>query len=482
MTEDSGFQISELLLLSLDHVFVNVRPSAGGRELQLCVADARLDNQMIYGEGVDFPVVLMRQEPLTPFRINLNDFKDAADGIEPVALLYISLTQEFGADMQAAVSMLRVSMCPISVYVEDALVARCSRLLEQLSPSRLILMPPAPASSATGQLPRQIQQLVIEPLSVLVSLRTSRRVFIALDRSPLHFSRFERSRVCTTNYRLGHELTRHYLSGALFRAGWVVGSLELLGSPSAFALTVGSGLRDFVCLPYLGFLQGPWGFLTGITHGSASLMKHLTAGTVSSITNMASSVARNLERCSLDREHVERAEEARRQRPQGVSQGVLQGLSSLGISLLEDLGFPLMCIDGKFDRNGQDCVLVLTPRQLFILVPKDQSATQMFPLDSLRAIPVVGSNSKLCFTFKPSLLLPEPQDTPHWRVEDFVRHVGVPHPLEPTVPDEPEGCVGAQSHLPCLHVLIKPALRQYVLNILQMARREALQRGFNALL
>lgn len=59
------------------------------------------------------------------------------------------------------------------------------------------------------------------------------------------------------------------------------------------------------------------------------------SGTLSSITNLASSVARNLDRCSLDQEHVERAEEARRQRsPQGIGQGVMQGLSSFGISLL----------------------------------------------------------------------------------------------------------------------------------------------------
>jgi hypothetical protein len=51
-----------------------------------------------------------------------------------------------------------------------------------------------------------------------------------------------------------------------------------LGSPGAFALTVGSGIRDFVCLPFTGILQGPWGFVNGVTHGSASLMKHLTAG------------------------------------------------------------------------------------------------------------------------------------------------------------------------------------------------------------
>jgi len=60
--------------------------------------------------------------------------------------------------------------------------------------------------------------------------------------------------------------------------GWVVGSLEILGSPGGLAQALGSGLRDFVSLPFQGLLQGPWGFIVGITHGSASLMKHVTAG------------------------------------------------------------------------------------------------------------------------------------------------------------------------------------------------------------
>lgn len=33
----------------------------------------------------------------------------------------------------------------------------------------------------------------------------------------------------TTAYRLGQTLAMHYVSSALFKAGWVVGSLELLG-------------------------------------------------------------------------------------------------------------------------------------------------------------------------------------------------------------------------------------------------------------
>jgi hypothetical protein len=61
-------------------------------------------------------------------------------------------------------------------------------------------------------------------------------------------------------------------------AGWVVGSLDILGSPGGLAQALGSGLKDFISMPFQGLLQGPWGFIVGITHGSASLVKHITAG------------------------------------------------------------------------------------------------------------------------------------------------------------------------------------------------------------
>lgn len=58
-------------------------------------------------------------------------------------------------------------------------------------------------------------------------------------------------------------------------------------------------------------------------------MKHITAGTLQSVTKLASSVARNLDRLTLDEEHQRRTEEQRRQRPQGVAQGFLQVIYSV---------------------------------------------------------------------------------------------------------------------------------------------------------
>lgn len=185
-----------------------------------------------------------------------------------------------------------------------------------------------------------MRRLRIQPLSVLLSVHTSQRMYIALDHSPLDFAAFEARHVYSLPARVGYRLAMHYVSGALFGAGWVVGSLEILGAPSGLARSVRTGLRDFVAMPVEGVvMRGPWGLLVGITHGSVSLVRNVTAGAVNSVTKLAASVARNLDWLTLDAEHRQRTEELRqRQRPGSIGEGIAQGLTGLGISLLGAVG------------------------------------------------------------------------------------------------------------------------------------------------
>lgn len=73
--------------------------------------------------------------------------------------------------------------------------------------------------------------------------------------------------------------------------------------------------------------------LPGITNTDS------VSGTLTSITNLATSLARNMDRLSLDEEHYTRQEEWRRQLPESLGDGLRQGLSRLGISLLGSTAF-----------------------------------------------------------------------------------------------------------------------------------------------
>lgn len=60
----------------------------------------------------------------------------------------------------------------------------------------------------------------------------------------------------------------------------------------------------------------------------------MISGTVQSVSMVMGNVARNLDRLSLDEEHMRRTERARRHRPDGLVQALTRGLQGLGLSLL----------------------------------------------------------------------------------------------------------------------------------------------------
>ena len=372
--------IIEVLRISLDNFVICVRPKIDLSEklraldykvkewieVVLFVGDAQIDNQLYSDGKYDFPVILVRQDvERAPKLSALDPIERTIQVLHNNALFSINSKFEKTNSSWCLCSSY-VKLDPITLYAEDTVYYSLMEILkaflpvppqktfkfknkmqnttdnddddEDKLPVTMRLPNQVLLKSIEMAYPIQITDLMVEPISILLSVHASIKLYVALDQSPLHFNGYKRSELMTTSYNLGHNMAMHYLSGALFRAGWVVGSLDILGNPGGFARTVGSGVRDFVQFPYEGILQGPWAFVTGITHGSLSLVKHLTAGTVTSLTNMASSVARNMERLSLDRDHSDRSEAGRRTRTNGIAHGIVQGLSAFGISILGAIG------------------------------------------------------------------------------------------------------------------------------------------------
>ncbi|KAJ8868198.1 hypothetical protein PR048_032007 [Dryococelus australis] len=357
---------TEVILLSCDSVCLEMEAcgQSGVRRgigVSLIIGDMQLDNQMFYNGGYDFAVIFTGQSKScmgTSFSLYTPAF-GLIEQIRSQALINVGVFFEQvwndDGEILSGVKNLDINIGPLCAYIEDTFVVNIIDYLLHFLPHKLIYIPkhllePHSISSVSvipeevwwslSQLasPLRINCFTIRPIFLMMSIHSSAKLYIAIDHSPLHFASFDQCCVVTTPYRLGHALTMHYMYGAIFGAGWVVGSLELIGSPGGLARTVGTGLRDFVYLPYQGIFQGPWGFLVGVTHGSASLMKHVTAGTLSSVTKLAASIARNIDRLSLDQEHLERTEELRRRRPRGIGEGLIQGLTGLGISLLGAIG------------------------------------------------------------------------------------------------------------------------------------------------
>ncbi|TRY56677.1 hypothetical protein DNTS_021035 [Danionella cerebrum] len=331
----------ELLRLSISRLMLLLEPSQNSsfdptvcslaHTLTLRCAHLQLDNQLYQRASFHFPVILSPEPPSN----------------EDFLSLRITLCPNIKPQQ------LTLSVCPARVYLEDTFIYYLRTLIQTYIPEptkvgRILNRSvehevPSAVLEALQALvsPLALQSLCVEPLTLTVSVHASLKIYIASDHTPLSFTLFQRSGVCTTPRQLTHTLAMHYAAGALFRAGWVVGSLEILGSPASLVRSIGNGVSDFFRLPYEGLTRGPGAFISGVSRGTNSFIKHISKGTLTSITNLATSVSRNMDRLSLDEEHFTRQEEWRREHPESLGEGLRHGLSRLGLSLLGIVDQPM---------------------------------------------------------------------------------------------------------------------------------------------
>ncbi|XP_011787172.1 PREDICTED: vacuolar protein sorting-associated protein 13B isoform X1 [Colobus angolensis palliatus] len=354
----------ELLRLTLDNVFLCMAPGAvplPGEEpaaaffelycVEICCGDLQLDNQLYNKSNFHFAVLVCQGEKAEPIQCSkmqsllisnkeLEEYKENC-------FIKLRITLNEGKSILCDINEFSFELKPARLYVEDTFVYYIKTLFDTYLPNSRLAGHSTHLSGGKQMLPVQVTQharalvnpvklrkLVIQPVNLLVSIHASLKLYIASDHTPLSFSVFERGPIFTTARQLVHALAMHYAAGALFRAGWVVGSLEILGSPASLVRSIGNGVADFFRLPYEGLTRGPGAFVSGVSRGTTSFVKHISKGTLTSITNLATSLARNMDRLSLDEEHYNRQEEWRRQLPESLGEGLRQGLSRLGISLL----------------------------------------------------------------------------------------------------------------------------------------------------
>ncbi|XP_058503196.1 intermembrane lipid transfer protein VPS13B-like isoform X1 [Solea solea] len=321
--------------------------------IEVCCSSLQVDNQLYNRASFHFPVLLCQDQRVAdPGGLWSRDANPAPEALEEFKRsCFLQIRMTLAGDKRT-LEEVTFQLQPARVYLEDTFVYYIRTLFYTYIPDRA--MAPAIAERRRSKdplsapiipeqvlqamqalvTPVQLHRLTLQPINLLVSIHASLKLYIASDHTPLSFSLFERGPLFTTARQLVHALAMHYAAGALFRAGWVVGSLEILGSPASLVRSIGNGVSDFFRLPYEGLTRGPGAFVSGVSRGTTSFVKHISKGTLTSITNLATSLARNMDRLSLDEEHYTRQEEWRRQLPESLGDGLRQGLSRLGISLL----------------------------------------------------------------------------------------------------------------------------------------------------
>ncbi|CAH8504096.1 unnamed protein product [Schistosoma turkestanicum] len=260
------------------------------------------------------------------------------------------------------------------------------------------------------------KQLTIDSFRINLSLHAMLRLYLSCHSAPLNFTSFKLFNYENRNLNnddneddhphsnnlsgsliywnsMKYSLTMHYITQMLFRSGWLVGSLDLLGNVTGLLYSLINGLNDlihlrasneensntddnnddsngddentitmitlsdttnlFIYQENMNFSSlstgantfGPnkfslksnrnVGFLYRLTQGLSLLTRRTTGGLLLSISGMASSLARNLDYLSLDPHYEQHQDHIRRHyTPKGFGEGIQQGLSSLGLCLL----------------------------------------------------------------------------------------------------------------------------------------------------
>ncbi|VDL85656.1 unnamed protein product [Schistocephalus solidus] len=265
-----------------------------------------------------------------------------------------------GRSIGLGVHWIEVEVPHLEVFLEDSAVAAVIRWAQDLhialtnSPDWGKHAPTGPRSSPTLT---YLRYLRVAPLSLQVALQAAMGVHLSCKSTRLSLAAFQilagvgRSSglVITPSCLLG-QLGVHYISQAIFRAGWVLGGLELIGNPAGLVSAFADGVWDLVHFtdttspPTLQQAQRidreeRLSLLRGLASGLTSLTKHATGGVISSVTGLAATFARNMHALSLDSEHVQRVTQTRQRtgEPSSLFHGLRLGLSEFGISLLGGL-------------------------------------------------------------------------------------------------------------------------------------------------
>ncbi|GBL80678.1 Vacuolar protein sorting-associated protein 13B [Araneus ventricosus] len=342
----------EVLRLNIDNVVLNSRPQNDSlgrlQDISLCFEHIQLDNQLNKEGKVvyDFPVVLLRHvddknQPESSDHQNMF----LPNKIRENSMFILNTVIEFcGERKNVVVQSVKVDFLPMSIQIEDTFYYRVKSLLKTYVPENFHQHESPWCDIYVPKDVRGISLVLVHPVhlehfkfnvtEVSVSLHADIKMYLSIERSLLNFQPFEREELFTSHYEIGEMITGHYMTGAMFKAGWIAGSIDLFGNPAGFARAVRDGVSDFIYLPYQGLLHGPRSFISGLTNGAISLVTSISSGAINSMANFTSSVSKNMDFLCLDEEHLARQELVRRQLPEGVTEGLAQGLSAFGLSVL----------------------------------------------------------------------------------------------------------------------------------------------------
>ncbi|CAM9126322.1 unnamed protein product, partial [Choristocarpus tenellus] len=121
-----------------------------------------------------------------------------------------------------------------------------------------------------------------------------KQVFVALDKSRLLLQPVSLRGVFARPEAIAEWIFSNYAADAMLQSLAVVGSLQAIGSPTILLTEWGRGVYDLFSLPIRALPQGPFATLRASYLGLSSLVRHGSAGALSSVSGLTATLSRTI--------------------------------------------------------------------------------------------------------------------------------------------------------------------------------------------
>ena len=158
--------------------------------------------------------------------------------------------------------------------------------------------------------------------------------FANVTGAPMKLNALEIENVYGSEAVVKEQLQNHYTSNLKSNVIKLIGSTDLLGNPTDFVNTLGTGAKQFYYAPKEGFMKGPLQGSLGLIKGTGSLMAHTVGGAAGSVSKITNSLNRGFLVLSGDAEYRQKKEiQDIKHKPAGVFDGMGKGVKGFGKSL-----------------------------------------------------------------------------------------------------------------------------------------------------
>ena len=163
-----------------------------------------------------------------------------------------------------------------------------------------------------------------EDTSIVLKLLSGVGATVAnIEMAPIRLPPLKKPHVAGTSAKVVGTLSSYYQRYLLRELYKLIGSFEILGNPVSLVRHLGTGIRDFASEPGL--------------QGTTSLIKNSVVGISGSFGNFTNSIGTGASQLSCDADYIRKREQAKREQPKHLLDGIGKGAKEFGSSLLSGI-------------------------------------------------------------------------------------------------------------------------------------------------